>query len=951
MSSKLKVTNIEDWLRSRKAAKGGEYTHTKIGDKTLNIYAGTYNITESDDKQFKQKYYIAAFKNHIKHYLTEKQLIENGPVMIDLDMRYPTTIKEKQHTDEHILDFIMAYLDKCNSVINIKDNVSIDVFVMEKKKVNCLPEKTKDGIHLIIGISMHKGLQAILRNKMVEELPEMWDDLPITNSWDEVFDEGVTKGHVNWQLYGSMKPNHLPYLIKKHYTVTYDSSVWSPEENDICDFNTEKMLDKLSARYTGYSSFDIIDGVQEEFDAACQTLSRKHRKGGENDKPKYKLKMKSTASNMSVMDIKNHEMLDQLIEEMLDNVSPSDYHIKETHDYTMTLPEEYYGPGSYNKWIRTGWALSATSHKLFLTWLKFSSQKICRDTLKAGNGAFDWKNVSMLYEMWNSFDSGHRVDGLTHRSIMYWSKLSVPEKFHAVYRETVDYFINVTIGARGGGDEKNGDNPTEFDLAQVLYQMYKDKYVCVSIKNNCWFEYRNHRWYEIDQGTSLRMNISTFMWKLYMERVHQLSNKMAMEDDSNDHDSQRYLVHKHTGICEILKKTAWKNNIMREARELFYDQYFIEKLDQNPYLLCFNNCVVDFEAGIHRKGKPDDYVSKCTNIDYIPIKRSVHGDIMDEVTEFIAQLFPDEELRAYMWEHLASCLVGTNENQTFNIYTGSGRNGKSVLVELMSKCMGEYQGTVPITLITQKRNNIGSTSSEVIQLMGTRYAVMQEPSKGDKINEGIMKEITGGDPIQGRALFKDTVTFVPQFKLAVCTNTLFDITSNDDGTWRRIRKVDYKSIFIENPYEDEERYPKEQYPYQFPVNKLIKQKFNKWAPVFMSMLVDLAKKTRGNVNDCKMVMASSDQYREGQDYLAEFVRDKIQKKKGERIRKTEIREDFRQWYVANYNRMVPPAREVEDYITKRFGRPIAKGKKAGWQNVCLLRDDDDDDEDGIVSDM
>ena len=58
MSSKLKVTNMEDWLRSRKAAKGEEYTHTKIGDKALNIYAGTYNITEPDDKPFKQKYYI-----------------------------------------------------------------------------------------------------------------------------------------------------------------------------------------------------------------------------------------------------------------------------------------------------------------------------------------------------------------------------------------------------------------------------------------------------------------------------------------------------------------------------------------------------------------------------------------------------------------------------------------------------------------------------------------------------------------------------------------------------------------------------------------------------------------------------------------------------------------------------------------------------------------------------
>ena len=131
------------------------------------------------------------------------------------------------------------------------------------------------------------------------------------------------------------------------------------------------------------------------------------------------------------------------------------------------------------------------------------------------------------------------------------------------------------------------------------------------------------------------------------------------------------------------------------------------------------------------------------------------------------QLFPDDELNTYMWDHLASTLIGTNENQTFNIYNGKGRNGKSKLVELMTMCLGDYKGTVPITLITQKRNTIGSVSPEIAQLKGKRYAVMQEPSKGDKINEGIMKEITGGDPIQGRALYKDTVTYVPQFSLVV----------------------------------------------------------------------------------------------------------------------------------------------------------------------------------------
>ena len=115
-----------------------------------------------------------------------------------------------------------------------------------------------------------------------------------------------------------------------------------------------------------------------------------------------------------------------------------------------------------------------------------------------------------------------------------------------------------------------------------------------------------------------------------------------------------------------------------------------------------------------------------------------------------------------MWDHLASTLIGENNDQTFNIYNGCGRNGKSKLVELMSLALGEYKETVPITLITQKRNSVGSTSSEVVALKGARYAVMQEPSKGDKLNEGIMKEITGGDPLQGRALFKDCVTFIPQ---------------------------------------------------------------------------------------------------------------------------------------------------------------------------------------------
>ena len=206
----------------------------------------------------------------------------------------------------------------------------------------------------------------------------------------------------------------------------------------------------------------------------------------------------------------------------------------------------------------------------------------------------------------------------------------------------------------------------------------------------------------------------------------------------------------------MLKRTVHKNNIMREAREIFYDKQFLEKLDKNPRLLGCANGVIDFNEKIFRIGRPEDYISKTTQINYMKLDNVKHSTKIGEINQFMEQLFPVKELRDYMWEHLASCLIGLNENQTFHIYKGKGRNGKSKLIELMGMVLGEYKALVPVTLITEKRNGIGSTSSEIIQLKGVRLAVMQEPSKGARVNEGVLKEVTGCDPLQGRKLFHES---------------------------------------------------------------------------------------------------------------------------------------------------------------------------------------------------
>ena len=63
---------------------------------------------------------------------------------------------------------------------------------------------------------------------------------------------------------------------------------------------------------------------------------------------------------------------------------------------------------------------------------------------------------------------------------------------------------------------------------------------------------------------------------------------------------------------------------MRECCELFYERNFLDKLDKNPYLMCFNNGIIDFKEKEFRKGLPEDYLSICTNTDYIPFNVKIN---------------------------------------------------------------------------------------------------------------------------------------------------------------------------------------------------------------------------------------------------------------------------------------------------------------------------------------
>ena len=908
MSSKYK--DLTDFLLHHRVTDKTKITHTRIGSKSDNIYGGAYEIKDDEKKIFLELYYDSVFNKKKKEYLTEKQK-KDGVLAIDLDFRYDDSIDERQHDEDDIINIIDLYIKKLNDLIELPLNFNI--FVFEKPAVNNTPGVTKDGIHVIFGLRIKDEMKIAVRNRVLEEIGSVINEELrnlLINDWSSVIDEGVSLGKTNWQLYGSRKPNNDAYELTNYYKCRFDKNIdeWDIETLELNELNIQKKLSELSVQHNYYIC-SMKQDAKEEFE--------------EIKKKKKILKIQNNNNNgiINYADIDNEDKLNAALEKLHTECenNPKDYKFKELHDYTMILPKKYWGPGSYDKWIRVGWALRNTDFKLYITWLKFSSQS--KD--------FKWCEYLEFWKKWLSFGVVND-DVLTEKSIYYWARQDALCEYEEKKKMHIKYYIDITT-----------ETKSEYDKANVLYQCYKDRFICVSIKNNIWYEYKEQRWFEIDSGITLRNNMSNHIFNLYMLAVKENTGKLnSMDPETQEAGFLRDKNKKLTELALSFKKTDKKNNIMREARDIFYVKNFLNLLDSKNHLLCFNNGVIDFNENIFRKGVPEDYTSKCTNIDYIELNEERDKAIIDEINMFMYQLFPNMELRNYMWEHLASVLLGKNTNQTFNIYTGRGRNGKSKLVELMSMVLGDYKATVPITLITQKRGSIGGTSSEIVQLMGVRYAVMQEPSVGDAINEGIMKEITGGDPIQGRALFKDAVTFIPQFKLVVCTNHLFDIKSNDDGTWRRIRVCDFVSLFTENPVDgDEEK------PYQFKVDKNIDVKFDDWKSVFIAMLVDKAMKTKGEVKDCDIVCAKSQLYRETQDHFAEYIRDNIRLVADGRIEKQkELKDNFNEWWKLNYGGAPPNGKGLFDFINNKFGK-FKKG--VGWIGISLDDDDDVDNEDDL----
>jgi len=254
-------------------------------------------------------------------------------------------------------------------------------------------------------------------------------------------------------------------------------------------------------------------------------------------------------------------------------------------------------------------------------------------------------------------------------------------------------------------------------------------------------------------------------------------------------------------------------------------------------------------------------------------------------------------------------------------------NSKSALLNLVQKAIGDYYCILPIALLTQKRAASNSAQSELERTKGRRLAVMQEPGESEKLNIGLMKELSGGDRIMTRALFKEPVEFRPQFKMIMTCNELPEVPSDDGGTWRRIRVIEYKSKFLDTPDPNN--------PLEFPLDSELLDKFEKWADIFISMLIahhgtlDFKK-----IHEPEEVRIATEGYKKNNDLIGQYVIERLEKDDTVRERTTlsKLFGDFKAWSSQNGGKnKFPDRNHFKENLEKTFG--VYPLNQRGWRGI------------------
>lgn len=369
-----------------------------------------------------------------------------------------------------------------------------------------------------------------------------------------------------------------------------------------------------------------------------------------------------------------------------------------------------------------------------------------------------------------------------------------------------------------------------------------------------------------------------------------------------------------------------------------------DDLNKDDMLLCCKSGVIDLRTGQQTPHDPQGLHTAQSSASYDPAATCPAWE------RFLLEIMgEDAEMVAFLRRAVGYTLTGRLDEQCFFLLHGDGSNGKSVFTSILQLLLGTYGNTAQFTTFAEQKDP-SKPRPDLARLLGARFVTAAEPSSSLRLDEGVVKQITGGDRITARFLHQNDFEFSPKFKLWLSTNILPKIRGADHGIWRRVRLIPF-SVQFRIKDDDPPEWPQ--------ADPGLKDRLVAELPgIFAWAIRGCVEWQHEGLRPPAQVLQATDAYRTESDNVLVFLQERCRLHPDYRTATTALFDAYLQWCEGS---------GIDHRLTaKSFGKRLSRvpglttskwgGGVRGWLGLRLLteaelhqgdEEDEDDDAEGI----
>lgn len=496
-----------------------------------------------------------------------------------------------------------------------------------------------------------------------------------------------------------------------------------------------------------------------------------------------------------------------------------------------------------------------------------------------------FRSSGLMREKWDRPQSGSTYGALTiQKAIAGCSQVYSPKN---------SYSASFKQGEVNAQTEQTGQRLYSFDdtgNAQRFVDLFGDKVrYCYTDKRWLWYDGR--KWCTDMTGTVKRLADKAVACMAAEAKVY-------AQLDADEGTDMAKAFEKHMKSCRSNKsKNAMLSEVMHHVPVL------PAQMDRFKTVLNTPGGVIDLRSGGISPHDPMTYLTKMTAVEY-----SENADCPRWLA-FLDDIFRgDKDLIRYVQKAVGYSLTGSTTEQCAFFLYGTGRNGKSTFIDIIRDIFGDYAANIQPETIMVRSNQSTAINSDIARLKGARLVTSVEPNEGVRINEGLLKQLTGDDTVTARKLYGDEFEFKPEFKLWMATNHKPVIRGTDTGIWRRIHMIPFT---VQIPEEK--------------IDRRLKYKLSaELTGIFRWAVEGCLLWQKEGLKMPRAVLEEVREYRREMDVISAFVEDKCTVGKGLSVKSSQLFAAYLNWAEQN-NEYRMSSTKFGMELAKRFEKVKGRG--------------------------